>query len=70
MTASDRTAEFREVLGDAQRALPEAKRRRVQRSSPDAPRDAQLVLNKEYLAEGYAIVRLSAFSATVGLNPW
>ncbi|KAF7794533.1 hypothetical protein EIP86_005667 [Pleurotus ostreatoroseus] len=56
MTAIDRTAEFREVLSDVQRGLPEAKRRKVQKSSPDASRDAQLVLNKEYLAEGYAIL--------------
>ena len=63
MTASDRTTEFRDVLKEKEKAIPDAKRRklsRVAKRTPDEQRDAQETLNKQYLLEGYNIVRMSA----------
>ena len=59
MVAQDRTRDFRELLSEARRTQPDPKRRKVQKSSSDAFQDNQLALNKQYLAEGYAIVRLT-----------
>ena len=69
MVALDRTPEFRDVLRDAQRLQPEPKRRKVQKTSADAARDGQLVLSKEYLAEGYAVVRVSFSRSCTTLKP-
>lgn len=56
MTASDRTAEFRDLLKEAQQGLPDAKRGRVSKRPADGQHDGQAIINKEYLAEGNAIV--------------
>lgn len=56
MTASDRTTEFRELVKEASQARPDAKRSRPPKRAVDGQRDGQEVLNKQYLAEGNAIV--------------
>ena len=62
MVAIDRTPDFRDALRDAQRLQPEPKRRKTQKTSQDAFTENQATLNKEYLAEGYAIVSSNAVS--------
>ena len=57
MPATDRTSEFRLVLKEASQLVPDAKRRKVTKSSTSSQREGQDVLNKEYLAEAYNVVR-------------
>jgi syntaxin 18 len=71
MTASDRTAEFRDLLREKEKGVPESKRRKLSRSTKreqDHQRDAQEALNREYITEGYNIVRMSA-AESEGLLP-
>lgn len=53
----DRTAEFRTLLSEARVSVPEAKRRKLSGRSTDAQSEKDTALNKEYLAEAYAVVR-------------
>lgn len=67
MTASDRTREFRQLVKEAAEGVPEAKRRRLNRSpkrNANNHNDGQEVLNKEYMAEGYVIVCLTSSHTT------
>lgn len=62
MTASDRTVEFRQLVKEAAEGIPDAKRRKLNRPSrrsQDGQKDGQDDLNKQYMAEGYIIVRLT-----------
>lgn len=71
MTASDRTIEFRDVLREKEKGIPEAKRRKLSRHAkrtPEDQRDVQEMLNKEYITEGYNIVRMSAVTSNAPLN--
>lgn len=61
MPAVNRTSEFRDLLKEKQASVPEAKRRKLShpaKRTPDEQRDAQEVLSKEYITEGYNIVRI------------
>ncbi|KAH8106127.1 hypothetical protein BXZ70DRAFT_998212 [Cristinia sonorae] len=53
MPAVNRTTEFRRVVNEARDALPEAKRRKLSGRAGDIQSDP---LNKEYLAEAYAVL--------------
>ena len=67
MTVISRTSEFRDIVKEKERAVPEAKRRKLSRSARragDDQKDAQETLNKEYMAEGYNIVRMSSITQT------
>ena len=68
MVAIDRTPEFRDVLKDAMRLQPDIRKRKTQRPASDTGKDVQLALNKEYLAEGYAVVRETPLSVLHMLN--
>ena len=68
MTASDRTTEFRDVLKEKEKDIPDAKRRKLSRTARrtgDEQKDVQETLNKEYIAEGYNIVRMSSITRTI-----
>lgn len=65
MTATSRTSEFRELIREAEKAIPEAKRRKLNRAAKrgiDEQKHAQEAINREYVAEGYNIVRMSSVS--------
>ncbi|GJE84401.1 syntaxin-18 [Phanerochaete sordida] len=59
MTATSRTSEFRDLVREKEKEIPEAKRRKLSRPTrrtPDEQKDIQATLNKEYIAEGYNIL--------------
>lgn len=63
MAVFNRTLEFRDIVKEKERNVPEAKRRKLSRSARrtgDDQRDVQETLNKEYMAEGYNLVRMSS----------
>ena len=67
MAAGDRTSEFRDILKEKERDIPEAKRRKISRSAKrtgDEQKDVQETLNREYITEGYNIVRMSSITQT------
>lgn len=60
MTATSRTLEFRDLVREKEKEIPDAKRRKLSRSAkrtPDEQNDVQVALNKEYIAEGYNILK-------------
>ena len=68
MAAGYRTSEFREILREKERDIPEAKRRKISRTAKrigDEQKDVQETLNKEYITEGYNIVRMSSLRKPV-----
>lgn len=68
MAVSNRTSEFRDILREKERDIPEARRRKLSRSAKrtgDEQKDVQETLNKEYVAEGYNIVRMSSITRTI-----
>ena len=70
MTANDRTSEFRDLLKEKEKSVPDAKRRKFSRSAKrtsDEQRNVQETLNKDYIAEGYNIVRMSVVMSRVRL---
>ncbi|KAH9940574.1 hypothetical protein B0H21DRAFT_754621 [Amylocystis lapponica] len=56
MPSSSRTSEFREILKEKQSAFPETKRRKLTPRRAADQREGQDPLNKEYIAQGYAIL--------------
>lgn len=60
MPTVDRTAEFRHVLSEAHDVIPDVTRRKLSGPSKriaDGQREKDEKLNREYLAEAYAVVR-------------
>ena len=60
--STSRTSEFRDLVKEKEKEIPEAKRRKLSRTSKrntDEEKDVQAALNKEYITEGYNIVRMS-----------
>ena len=71
MGAIDRTTEFRQLVKETREGIPEAKRRKLNKPSQrttDGQKDGVSVLNKEYMTEGYAVVRAVFSSPTVVLS--
>ncbi|KAI9063138.1 hypothetical protein FKP32DRAFT_1572316 [Trametes sanguinea] len=58
MPAIPRTSEFRELVREKEKAVPDAKRRKISRSSKrSTPESERLeILNKEYVKEAYAVL--------------
>ena len=68
MAFASRTSEFRDIVKEKERDMPEAKRRKLSRTARrtgDEQKDVQETLNKEYIAEGYNIVRMSSITRTI-----
>jgi syntaxin 18 len=58
MPSIDRTTDFREVLAEKRKALPDAKRRKITRpSKSDTEREGHNPLDDKYISEAYIIVR-------------
>lgn len=58
MPSSDRTADFRNVIREKEREIPDAKRRKLAKSTRhDSERDGGIHAGKEYIGEAYVIVR-------------
>ena len=53
MPFRDCTNDFQQILHDKERALPDAKRRKITKPTPTENK----VVGKEYVAEAYTIVR-------------
>lgn len=67
MAFASRTSEFRDIVKEKEKDVPEAKRRKLSRSARrtgDEQKDVQETLSREYIAEGYNIVRMSSITRT------
>ena len=59
MPATSRTSEFRELLKEKENVFPDPKRRkRTKRTSADGQREGDELLNRQYINDAYAVVRL------------
>jgi hypothetical protein len=59
MPGTNRTTDFREVVAEKRKALPETKRRKIARPSKgDTQHEGQNLLGNKYISEAYVIVRL------------
>ncbi|RDB22458.1 Syntaxin-18 [Hypsizygus marmoreus] len=58
MPFNDLTADFRRILLEKEREIPDAKRRKLTSKSPraDSGRDGQIQIGKEYISEAYVIL--------------
>ncbi|KIP12718.1 hypothetical protein PHLGIDRAFT_97337 [Phlebiopsis gigantea 11061_1 CR5-6] len=59
MAFASRTSEFRDIVKEKEKDVPEAKRRKLSRSArrtADEQRDVQETLSREYITEGYNIL--------------
>lgn len=58
MPSRDRTADFRDVVREKEREIPDAKRRKLAKSTQhEGERDGGIHTGKEYIGEAYVIVR-------------